>query len=229
MSTDLMRAIRAELTYDELDKLLRETEGAAFEANGSHYYPDLFTEVCMMKMRNEIGDGYFSAWLVLLCALLSEEERHEDLGLLFDGASFDSRYDARRCRELISFIREHDLAFRHPDIVDYHRQRKMKVIYLRFEFCAPENACINKCYIVDHGKKTFDLRMIDESELDFDLSKNYCRIYDEEHLEEIKQQRMDKTIECIDHTKSEKQFCEIEERLITLFYEQYRRDTSLSL
>ncbi len=229
MKTEIMRAIKAELTYEELHALYRKLTGRFGEQKGHYYYPDIFVDVCMKRMRDEIDDEYFKTWLIILCNLLNDDSDHCDLGDMFDGASFDDSYDAKSCRSMIASIRDHDLFFKHPDIVRYHRRQNMKVIYLRYEYCNSEGENIYKCYIVDHGKRIYDLKMIDSSEPDYDLSKTYCYMFDEEHLADIKRQENDDSVDCIDMSKPEKQFCKTEEDLIDLIHESYKRDRSLAL
>ncbi len=74
------------------------------------------------------------------------------------------------------------------------------------------------------------MRMADNAMLGYALSKNYCKMIDEAHAEDIRKQEADESLEIIDCSKPEKQFCEAEEELIDLFSaEGYRRDKKLKL
>ncbi len=229
MNSEIMKVIKGEVTYDELRAIYHAMCENGFDKKGDHYHPDIFIDVCMKRIRGELSNEYFNTWLIVLCNLLNYDECHRDLSDTLDGMSFAERHDERNCREIISYIKDHDLRFKHPNVVDYHKRKKMNVVYLRFEFCNNEDSCIYKSYIIDHGKKTYDIRMIDELELDYGLSKNYCYIFDEEYEADIKRQEEDDDALCIDRSKPQKQFCEVEEKLINLIHDTYKRDRSLVL
>ncbi len=224
----LLRAVNAELTFDELNQVVRSLQHSDTEHEDSYYLPEVFIDVCMKRLNNEIDAKYFDLWVVTVALLLLDEKEHYDLGDFLDGASFDDLEDTTPCKKIIAKIREYDARFHHPDIVEYHRQKKLKVVYKRFEFCDGEEA-LYKCYIVDHANKKYDVRIVDGTMIDYDLSKTYCEMVDEEYSADIKSQEMDLKNYVIDCTKPQKQFCEVEDHLQSLFYENYKRDKTLEL
>ncbi len=223
------KAIRAELSYDELQNVLDYIYSKGEEFTEDFYNPNICIEICKQKLEGKIDDKYFSTWLVVMCNLLNE--KNYELSDYLDGWSFNDTFPAIECRETIAYIKDYDLKLKNPNYVVYHQQQKMKVIYYRFEFVDHSNdELIYKCYIVDHKKKVYNVRIADNEMLGYDLSKNYCRIIDEEHAEDIRKQEADEDLDIVDCSKPEKQFCEAEEELINLFFnEEYRRDKELEL
>ncbi len=228
-----IKALNAELSYQEMDKILHYLydmhDGKAPNIECNFYAPEIFISVCMKKIQGEIDDEYFETWLIIALDALNDE--HIDLRDTFDGWAWNHTFSAEDCRSIISSIKDHDLKFRHKDFVKYHKKKKMKVIYLRFDFVDhSSDQIIYKCYIVDHEKKLYDVRMVDESMINYDLSKNYCIVVDEEWHADIKRQEDDESLDGIDCTKPEKQFCEAEDELIQIFFEKkYKRDKTLEL
>ncbi len=224
-----MRVVRAEVCQKELDEILKNIYGNDVGLKYNFYYPDIFIDVCMKKLNNEIDYEYFKTWLIVVCNLLCVDEKHYDISYCLDGWTFADDYGERICREIIADIKDYDLQFKHKQYIKYHKKNKMKVIYLRFEMVDHStDTVIYKCYIVDYAKKTYDLRFVDEEMLDFDLEKNYCFIIDEEHYYDIKKQEAKRTV--VDCSKPEKQHCEAEEELHYLFLDNnFSRDKTLQL
>ncbi len=221
----LKKAIRAELFYDELLDVCKFIQSDAYETKGDFYAPHSFIDVCKKKLDGKIKNDYFSVWVTIVCNLLNDE--HYDLSDYFDGLAFNDTYSKIECREMIAVIKDYDIKLHNPDYINYHKRQKMKVVYYRFEFVDhSNNDLIYKCYIVDHENKTYDVRIVDTAKIGYDLSKNYCNIIDEEHQKDLIQQ--EQTAGCIDGTKPQKQFCEAEETLLSLFCkEEYKRDKKL--
>ncbi len=230
----LMQGIKAQLPYEELREnvylaILDEKDVPKWEER--FYCPDVYIDVCKKKMRNEIDADYFSMWFATMCNLLNE--KYYDLADFFDSEAFCDAFSQKHCRKIISRIRDYDLKYRYTDCVSYHKQEQMKVIYLRFELLDHSASgegedFLYKCYIVDHAKKTYDIRIVDGGMLDYDLSKHYCYMWDEEYYADILREEEEE--DGVDYTKPQKQFCEAEEQLTSLFFEEhYRRDKTLEL
>ncbi len=227
----LLKAIKAELSPEELDEVYHFVYTDDFDAmeSDTYYYPDFFINTCMKRIANEIDDNYFKTWLIILCNMLNGS--HQELSDFFDGWSWDNSFPELNCNKGIATIRDYNIQFLHRKYVKYHKNHNMKVIYLRYEFVDhSHDEDLYKCYIVDHKNKLYDVRIVDTSMLTYDLSKNYCWIVDEEHKADIRRQEDDDSLEYVDHTKPEKQFCEAEEELQIIFFnESYKRNKRLEL
>ncbi len=212
----ILKAISAELEYNEMVDLLHRVQNSDKNIEYNHYYPNIYIDVCKRKMNNEIDDDYFVTWLIIICCLMIDNDRYYKLADYIDGCSFDEKFDKKDCQKIIAYIKDYDLKLKNHNYIKYHKKNKMKVIYLRYEFYdSTADQLLYKCYIVDYKNEIYDLRIVDESVIDYDISKNYCFIYDEEYENNIREQ--------------EKQHCEAEEELHNIFYGLYKRDKKIEL
>ena len=175
---DVIRAIRGEASYEELEAILEKTNKI-----GTYYNYQEIRGVLLRKKKGEFGDEYFKSWLILLANSLSCE-KYESLSNYFDACSFYDNYNDKTLSEMLATLKDFDYKLAHEDFIDAHKRDKLQVIYLRhILFNDTLDSKIFKAYFVDYKKKRFDVRIIDDALFDYKDEIMYCDILSH-HLDE---------------------------------------------
>ena len=175
---DVIRAIRGEASYEELEAILEKTNKI-----GTYYNYQEIRGVLLRKKKGEFGDEYFKSWLILLANSLSCE-KYEFLANHFDACSFYDNYNDKTISEMLATLKDFDYKLAHKDFIDAHKRDKLQVIYLRhILFNDTLDSKIFKAYFVDYKKKRFDVRIIDDALFDYKDEIMYCDILSH-HLDE---------------------------------------------
>lgn len=175
---DVMRAVRGEASYEELEVILKKTNKI-----GLYYNYQEIREVLLRKKKGEISDEYFKPWLILLANSLSCE-KYEFLSNYFDACSFCDNYNDKTLSEMLATLKDFDYKLTHEDFICAHKRDKLQVIYLRhILFNDTLDSKIFQAYFVDYKKKRFDVRIIDDALFDYKDEIMYCDILSH-HLDE---------------------------------------------
>ena len=176
---DVIRAIRGEASYEELEAILEKTNKI-----GTYYNYQEIRGVLLRKKKGEFGDEYFKSWLILLANSLSCE-KYAFLSNHFDACSFYDNYNDKTLSEMLATLKDFNYKLTHADFMRRHKREKLKVIYLRFlHFNVSTDSRIFKAYFVDYKKKRFDVRIIDDALFDYRDDLMYCDIWSNHFDEE---------------------------------------------
>ena len=175
---DVLRAIRGEANYGELEAILEKRN----QLHCSYNYQEI-RNVLLRKRKNEISDKYFKAWLILLCNSLNNN-KYGFISNYFDEYSFCDTYNDKILLEMMAVLKDFNYKLSHNNFISYHKREKIQVIYLRHLFFnTSSNSKIFKAYFVDYKKKRFDVRIIDDALFDYKDELMYCDILNQ-HLDE---------------------------------------------
>ncbi len=163
----VLRAVRGELTEDELDKIVQvDIE------RGDYYDFDAFMNVIHRFKRGEITRDYYRDWVILVAWALNSNDFREnskkeilynDLSNSFDGHAFDDLNEEkeRECNEMIARLKHYNhqrknIGRSYPPT--FSNEDKVAV-YICFDFCNHENEHYKLC-VADAKNHVFRITTI---------------------------------------------------------------------
>lgn len=174
-----LKGVNGELTYEKLNSIC-QTE----VPKGDYYSYEKIRAVLLRKLNGELTDEYFSTWLIVVAWALNEK-LYANISWLFDGYSFQDRFDKKLILEIMARLKDFDYKLRYKEYIEQHKKDKLKVVYLRFEHCNwTADSGIYKAYFVDYKSKRFDIRFVDDAFFDYNDAVLYCMIGKDDYNED---------------------------------------------
>ena len=168
-----LKGVNGELSYEDLSGICQKEV-----PKGNYYNYEKIRTVLLRKYNGELDDEYFRTWLIVASWALNERKYH-DISWMFDGFSFNDKFDKKCILEIMAGLKDCDYKLRYKKYIEQHKKDKLQVIYLRFEHCNwTSNSAIFKAYFVDYANKRFDIRFIDDALFEYNddiLYATYCR------------------------------------------------------
>lgn len=161
------KALRAELSQEELDSLLQKSPETA-----DYYDFETLRGGIFRFLRGEISADYYTAWLIAAAMALDKNPFPQDskrqrlysaLSYCFDGHSFDDpeAKENAACYEMLAYLSFYDHLLkntRKEKAPPFYNEGKLAV-YVCFDYCNHHNVHYRLC-VADEEKKIFTLKPI---------------------------------------------------------------------
>lgn len=180
----IINAVNGLLSYEELDSFVKqnnlEVEITLSYDSKKRFLKDEFICVCKNTLDGKLSKEYFKDWLKLICAFLIDE--YSDLSKALKTIYFENEnkeLDDKTIRKIIHIIKDYEIRKLNKNYINFHKRHRMKVIYIRY-YAELRGEIRYIAYIIDHENRQYDIKYLDESEIDYSLNKNYSFIKDDE-------------------------------------------------
>lgn len=171
-----LKGVNGELPYDEL-LFISQNDAPC----GDYYNYESIRNVLLRKLKGEIDDEYFRAWIFVMIEALNDG-KHYHLFDFFDGCAWDDTFSSSYVLEILAYLKDFNYRLLNKDFISEHKKEKLKVVYLRFEHCNwTEDSIVYKAYFVDYENKRFDIRFVDDAFFDFNDDIMYCFIFQDDN------------------------------------------------
>jgi len=173
----ILNAVKGNVTFDCLNDLVnyKELRDKIDYCYGrrNRFLPNEFIEACNKFLSRDIDSNYFFIWLDFIGTFTGSIcSRMERIFYEYYKSFINNEITDKSVRKIIHEIKNYDIQSNTKLYIQEDKKNKRKVIYLRnYENYRKEIRYI--AYLVDHEKKEYDIRFIDESEIDFSLDNNY--------------------------------------------------------
>jgi len=180
----IINAVNGSLSYEELDNFVKqnnlEVEISLSYGSNKRFLKDEFISVCKNALDGKISKEYFKSWLKFICAFLIDDNSYlskvlKDIYLRNE----KNLIDDKTVRKIIHIFKDYEIRNVGKNYINFHKRHRMKVIYLRY-YAELRGEIRYIAYIIDHENKQYDIKYLDESEIDFSLNKNYSFIKEDE-------------------------------------------------
>lgn len=183
------QGLRMELSQEELAEIFQQ------EYEEDRYYDfELLMDGLHKVIDKKVDFDYYINWCILIANCfnyVNYETRKINkviwgIGELFDGASFDDEYSVKSLYETIAMLKHsnHDfedaIAGKKTKFLTDGVERILVVDHSNYN----NDSWVYKLLIVDHDKKEFDLRYVDDGFYDYDENINYT-FADEKYLDKV--------------------------------------------
>lgn len=163
----MFRAIRGELSWEELDKVVQVTPKTA-----DYYDFDAFLSVIHRFLRGELSRRYYLDWTIVVAwALQSNPFRknskrdllYQALSNTFDGHSFDEleQEKERQCLEMLAYLKYYNHALKNTrkSVEPPFYNENQIAVYVCFDYCNHYNSHYKLC-IADEKNEIFKITSV---------------------------------------------------------------------